>query len=111
MYGDLTLINVSITGGRIESEDISTGDPDDQPIPSARGGAVAVRGRAILTDCRLDNNHCSGDYDSSRDRGAYGGGIYADILAMKNCVVSGNSVVGGGGRRRRCLFRGWSRSQ
>ncbi|MBU4055476.1 MAG: hypothetical protein KKA41_14020, partial [Proteobacteria bacterium] len=96
VYGDLTLINVSITGGRIKAEDISTGDPDDQPWTLARGGAVAVWGRAFLTDCRLYNNHCSGDYDSSRDRGAYGGGIYADILAMKNCVVSGNSIIGAG---------------
>jgi hypothetical protein len=96
VYGDLVLRNISITGGRSLAEDISTGIPDEQPWTLARGGAVAVWGRAFLTDCRLYNNHCSGDYDSSRDRGAYGGGIYADILSMKNCVVSGNSVVGGG---------------
>jgi hypothetical protein len=31
VYGDLTLRNVSVTGGVNIAEDISTGDPDDQP--------------------------------------------------------------------------------
>ncbi len=40
--GDLTLRNVRITGGVNLAEDISTGDPDDQPWTLARGGGVAV---------------------------------------------------------------------
>lgn len=96
VYGDLTLRNVAITGGRSVAVDIATGDPDDQPWTLARGGAVAVWGVARLSDCRLYGNHVQGDFDSSRDRGAFGGAVYADIVDMDDCVVSGNSVLGGG---------------
>jgi hypothetical protein len=94
--GELTLRNVSITGGVNVAEDISTGDPDDQPWTLARGGGLAVWGRAKLEDCRIYDNHVEGDFDSSRDRGAFGGGVYANIVEMERCVVSGNSVLGGG---------------
>ena len=94
--GDLTLVNVTITGGHSVAEDISTGDPDDQPWTLARGGAVAVWGVARLSDCRLHGNHVEGDFDSSRDRGAFGGAVYADIVEMQRCIVSGNSALGGG---------------
>ena len=96
VYGDLTLRNVSITGGVNITEDIATGNPDDQPWTLARGGGVAVWGRARLSDCRIYDNHVQGDFDPSRDRGAFGGGVYADIVEMERCVVSGNSVLGGG---------------
>jgi hypothetical protein len=78
------------------AEDISTGDQNDQPWTLARGGAVAVWGVARLVDCRLHGNHVEGDFDSSRDRGAFGGAVYADIVEMQRCVVSGNSALGGG---------------
>jgi hypothetical protein len=96
VFGDLVLINVSITGGRSVTEDISTGDPDDQPWTLARGAGVAVWGVAWLEDCRIHDNHARGDFDQSRDRGAFGGGVYADVVRMKRCVVSGNTVVGAG---------------
>jgi hypothetical protein len=96
IYGNLTMTNVSITGGHSVAEDISTEDPNDQPWTLARGGAIAVWGIARLTDCALYNNSCEGDFDSSRDRGAFGGGLYADIVEMTGCVVSGNRVIGGG---------------
>lgn len=96
VYGDLTLRNVSITGGVNVAEDISTGNPDDQPWTLARGGGIAVWGRARLSDCAIYDNHVQGDFDPSRDRGAFGGGVYADIVEMQRCVVSGNSVLGGG---------------
>ena len=96
VYGDLTMTNVSVTGGRSVAEDISTGDPGDQPWTLARGGGVAVWGVAWLVDCKLFNNSCEGDFDSSRDRGAFGGGLYANIVDMENCIVSGNTVLGGG---------------
>ena len=96
VYGDLSLNNVSITGGISVAEDISTGDPDDQPWTLARGGAVAVWGLARLVDCQLYDNHLEGDFDSSRDRGAFGGGLYANVVDMDGCVVSGNSVIGAG---------------
>jgi hypothetical protein len=96
VYGDLTLRNVSITGGVNVTEDISTGDPDDQPWTLARGGGVAVWGRARLFDCQIYDNHVEGDFDSSRDRGAFGGGVYANLVDMERCVVSGNSVLGAG---------------
>lgn len=94
--GDLTLRNVAITGGRSVAVNIATGNPDDQPWTLARGGAVAVWGVAQLVDCRLYDNHVEGDFDSSRDRGAFGGAVYADIVELERCVVSGNSAVGGG---------------
>jgi hypothetical protein len=96
VYGDLTLRNVSITGGVNITQDISTGNPEDQPWTLARGGGVAVWGRARLSDCRIYDNHVQGDFDPSRDRGAFGGGVYADIVTMERCVVSGNTVLGGG---------------
>jgi hypothetical protein len=96
VYGNLTMINVSITGGKSIAEDISTGDPDEQPWTLARGGAVAVWGKARFKDCRIYDNYCEGDFGSSRDRGAFGGGIYADIVKMENCIVSGNAIYGGG---------------
>jgi len=95
VYGDLTLNNVSITGGNSIAEDISA-DNEDQPWTLARGGAVAVRGIATIINCMIYNNSCTGDFQSSRDRGAFGGGIYANIIYMQDSIISGNSVVGGG---------------
>ena len=96
VYGDLTMRNVSVTGGVNVAEDISTADPDDQPWTLARGGGVAVWGLARLSDCEIFDNHVQGDFDSSRDRGAFGGGVYANNVDIERCVVSGNSVLGGG---------------
>lgn len=95
VYGNLTMSNVTITGGRSVTEDISATNTS-QPWTLARGGALAVWGRARLTDCTLYDNHCEGDFDSSRDRGAFGGGIYADIIEMTGCIVAGNTVTGAG---------------
>ena len=94
--GNLTLVNVAITGGHSVAEDIATGNPADQPWTLARGGALAVWGVARLVDCRLYDNHVQGDFDSSRDRGAFGGAVYADIVDMEGCIVSGNSALGAG---------------
>ncbi|MBI5549883.1 MAG: right-handed parallel beta-helix repeat-containing protein [Desulfobacterales bacterium] len=96
VYGNLTLTHVTITGGNSVAEDISTGDPDDQPWTLARGGAVAVWGTARLVNCTLYDNHCLGDFDSSRDRGAFGGGVYANRVQLVGCTISGNTVTGGG---------------
>lgn len=95
VYGSLTLNNVNITGGKSVAEDISALDPD-QLWTLARGGGLAVWGTANLINCTFYNNHCTGDFDSSRDRGAFGGGIYADSIVMTGCVVSGNTVSGAG---------------
>lgn len=96
VYGDLTLRNVSVTGGVNVAEALTTSGPDDQPWTLARGGGIAVWGRARLSDCTIYDNHVQGDFDPSRDRGAFGGGVYANIVEMQRCVVSGNSVLGGG---------------
>ncbi len=96
IYGDLALLNVDITGGRSIAEDIWAREPEDQPWTPGRGGAVAFWGKAVLEDCALYDNHCVGDFDQSRDRGAFGGGLYTDIVEMKNCVASGNTVTGAG---------------
>lgn len=101
VYGDLTLINVSVTGGRSVAEEtahtVSYGSENFQQLFTlARGGGVAVWGVAWLMDCRLYNNYCEGDFESSRDRGAYGGGLYGNIVHLEDCVISGNSIYGGG---------------
>ena len=96
VYGDLTMVNVSVTGGRSVAEEIMTDNPDLQPWTLGRGGGVAVWGTARLVNCKIYNNYCEGDFESSRDRGAFGGGLYANIVDMENCIISGNSVLGGG---------------
>jgi len=109
VYGNLTMTNVTITGGWSVAETLvgppcEPGDTMLQCSTRARGGALAVWGVATLTDCTLYDNHCFRASDvpaRSRDAGAFGGGIYADIVHMEKCVVSGNSVsasgVSGGG--------------
>jgi hypothetical protein len=98
--GNLTLTNVSITGGNsVFDAAASVGQhPDDnQTSTLARGAGIAVWGVATLVDCAIYDNHAVGDdADTSRDGGAYGGGVYADTVVMENCIVSGNSVYGGG---------------
>lgn len=98
VYGNLVMKNVTITGG------YSTSEPTDdtvQPYTLSRGGGLAVWGTATLTGCVIAGNTCVGETGSARDRGTYGGGIYADGLDLEDCVISGNSVsafgAGGGG--------------
>jgi len=98
--GDLTLTNVGITGGNSVfdvAEDIGQHPDDTQTSTLARGAGLAVWGVASLRDCAIYDNHAVGDDgDTSRDGGAYGGGVYADTVVMDNCIVSGNTVYGGG---------------
>ncbi|MBZ5719976.1 MAG: hypothetical protein LAO03_06305 [Acidobacteriia bacterium] len=93
VYGNLTLKNITVAGGFSNAEAISTGS---QPYTLARGGGLAVWGTATLEDCTVAGNRIAGDINGSRDRGAYGGGIYANGLLLTNCVVSGNSAIGYG---------------
>ncbi len=93
VYGNLTLKNVTITGGYSKAEAITSGT---QPYTLARGGGIAVWGTATLENCTIAGNKAEGDTEASRDRGTYGGGIYANGLRIKNCVISGNSVLGYG---------------
>ncbi|NLD37455.1 MAG: hypothetical protein GX654_11355 [Desulfatiglans sp.] len=95
VYGDLAIENVTITGGRSVTEDISATNTD-QPWTLARGGAIAVWGRARIYNCAFYDNYCEGDFDSSRDRGTFGGAIYADIVEMEDSIVSGNTLYGAG---------------
>jgi hypothetical protein len=98
--GNLTLRNVSITGGNSEFDvaaDIGQHRDDNQTSTLARGAGLAVWGVATLSNCAIYDNHALGDdSDTSRDGGAYGGGVYADTVVMDNCIVSGNTVYGGG---------------
>jgi hypothetical protein len=95
--GDLTLVNVAITGGRSITSALNPPyGAYQQPWTLGRGGAVAVWGVARLSNCRLYGNRAQGDFEPSRDRGAYGGAVYADIVDMDHCVVAGNDVLGGG---------------
>jgi hypothetical protein len=107
VWGNLTMTNVSVTGGWSVAEELPPPDPADergQLSTRARGAGIAVWGVARLTDCKLYDNHCKRAVDvpaRSRDAGAFGGGVYADIVDMESCLVSGNSVsasgVSGGG--------------
>lgn len=102
VYGDLTLKHVSITGGRSVALELPAPDPEDeygQLSTRARGGAVAVWGVARLESCRLYDNKCgraSTVPARSRDAGVFGGGIYADIVQIRDCVISGNSLTASG---------------
>jgi hypothetical protein len=93
VYGNLTMKNVAITSGYSSAEEIAGGT---QPYTLARGGGLAVWGTATLEKCTVSGNRCAGDNVSSRDRGTYGGGIFARSVVMKNCIVSGNAVRGYG---------------
>jgi hypothetical protein len=93
VYGNLTMKNVTITSGYSSAEAIAGGT---QPYTLARGGGLAVWGTATLDRCTVSGNRCAGDNASSRDRGTYGGGIFANGIVMTNCVVSGNAVIGYG---------------
>ena len=93
IYGNLTLRNVALRGGFAMAEAI---DNTAQPFTLARGGGLAVWGVATLEDCIVAGNRISGDENGSRDRGTYGGGIYAAGLMVKNCIISGNSAIGYG---------------
>jgi len=99
VYGSLTMNNIKMTGGRSvfkEYEALNAEDPYNQPYTLGRGGALAVWGKATLNNCVLYGNYCEGDSKESRDRGAFGGGLYADIVYLNNCIISGNSITGGG---------------
>ena len=94
VYGDLSLNNVNITGGYSLAEAIS--GSATQAYTLARGGGVAVWGTLTLDHSAIYGNTIVGDTESSRDRGTYGGGIYANGLNLTNCIVAGNSAKGYG---------------
>ena len=91
--GNLTLRNVTISSGHSYAEAITGGT---QPYTLARGGGLAVWGKLTLENCAVIGNKCTGDVSSSRDRGTYGGGIYANNLDLRDSVISGNAVLGYG---------------
>jgi len=94
VYGNLTLRNVSITGGYSQAEAIA--GSTTQPYTLARGGGLAVWGTLTLDHSSVYGNKIVGDNEASRDRGAYGGGIYANGLQLTNSIVSGNTALGYG---------------
>lgn len=94
VYGNLTLRNIAITGGYSQAEAIS--GSATQPYTLARGGGLAVWGTLTLDDSSVYGNKIVGDNEASRDRGAYGGGIYANGLELTNSIVSGNTALGYG---------------
>jgi hypothetical protein len=93
VYGDLTLRNVTVSSGYSQAEAIAGGT---QPYTLARGGGLAVWGVLTLEDCAVIGNTCFGDYTASRDRGTYGGGIYANELDLRDSIISGNAAIGYG---------------
>lgn len=93
VYGDLTMDNVTVTSGYSSWEALAGGT---QPYTLARGGGLAVWGTATLRNCTLAGNRASGDENGSRDRGTFGGGVYANRVYIEDCVISGNSVIGYG---------------
>ena len=93
VYGDLHMKNVTISSGYSQAEAIAGGT---QPYTLARGGGLAVWGTVTLENCAVIGNTCFGDYTASRDRGTYGGGIYANGLDLRDSVISGNAALGYG---------------
>ncbi len=100
VYGDLTLRNVSISGGRSVAVALPASSEEYAQLSTrARGGALAVWGVARLENCRLYDNTCfMSVYTPARDRdaGAFGGGIYADIVQISDSTISGNQVIAPG---------------
>lgn len=102
VYGNLSMNKVSITGGRSVSVALSPDPGDEYPQQStrARGGGLAVWGVAHLEHCRLYDNACSQDLNmsvrDSREGGVFGGALYADIVEISDCVISGNTLSGAG---------------
>jgi|GEM_PF-427017 len=94
VLGDVTLRNVALTSGRVVATALAGNAA--QPFTLARGAGLAVWGTATLEHCVVAGNQAVGDTSPSRDRGAFGGGIYADCVQVTDCVVSGNRVVGFG---------------
>ena len=98
VYGDLVMKNVTVSGGYSVSE---PREDTVQTFTLSRGGGLAVWGTATLTGCTITANTCVGEDTGARDRGTYGGGIFADGLDLEDCVISGNRVsaygAGGGG--------------
>lgn len=103
VYGDLTLKNASITGGRcVSTTNVVSVGGYDQASTRARGGGLAVWGVAHLENCRIYDNACGAAVmDPGRDAGIFGGGIYADIVDISDSTISGNRLaatgVSGGG--------------
>ncbi len=93
VLGDLNLRHVAIGGGFSDAIPLTEGT---QPYTLARGGGIAVWGTATLDHCTIYHNRIRGDAVASRDRGAYGGGIYANGLVMHDTVVAGNVAEGYG---------------
>jgi len=93
--GNVVLNNINITGGNNIAEDISEINPD-QPYTLSRGCGVAVWGKLTIKNSHIYDNHCLGDFGESRDRGAFGGGVYTNLIDLQDSVVSGNSVTGAG---------------
>ncbi len=93
VYGNLNMNNVTISGGFSSAE--PTGD-SGQPWTLARGGGLAVWGYATLDQCTVSGNRVAGESTASRDRGAYGGGIYSNGLDLADCIVAGNRAEGYG---------------
>jgi len=101
VYGNLSMTNVSVTGGWSVAEEMAPNPSaeHEQLSTRARGAGVAVWGIAQLENCRIYDNHAKRDPSvpaRSRDAGVFGGGIYADIVDLDKCVVSGNSVTASG---------------
>lgn len=79
-YGNLTLNNLSLSGGKL------TGEKD-------YGGGVSNNGTLTLNNSTVSGNGALGIYSA-------GSGIlngYAGILTLNNSTVSGNSATHGGG--------------
>jgi hypothetical protein len=100
VLGDLTMNRVTIRGGFSSSVPIvpipATDNHWNQPYTLARGGGVACWGAAAYDNCTFGENRVLGDLNGSRDRGAFGGAVYGDAIAMEGCIVSGNRAEGYG---------------
>jgi len=94
--GNLVLKNVTISSGHSFAVAITGGT---QPYTLARGGGLAVWGKLTLDHCAVINNRCTGDTTASRDRGTYGGGIYANDLDLRDVGVVLGQAPGDGAVR------------
>ena len=97
VYGDLTMSNVTVTGGYAEAVPLP-GDYPAQPYTLARGGGVAVWGTATLDQLRPRRQPGRRrQLRRAATAAPSAAAIYADTVDLTGCVVSGNSVTGYGG--------------
>jgi hypothetical protein len=97
----LTLVDLRVTGGRLQSSNGTGVEPCDPTSGQAFGGGICSEAPLTLIDVAVNDNHTTGAEGNGTNADgdpAVGGAIYAtETLSLANSTVSGNSSMGGAG--------------